>query len=169
MKTKRIFLIGDIDSELYENFTKELREFERTNVDKVIVELTSEGGDPYSSLAFYSRIRESSCNIHIVARGYVASAAVLVLAAGDYRAMSKETWVMVHEETEEISLEVHKAEAAVLQMRNMENQADRLLAARSDLTAEEWKRYHRDTTYFTADECLGIGLIDEVLYEKEDE
>lgn len=166
MKTRRLFLIGDIDSTLYDTFTKQLRKCEQDKVERVIIELTSEGGDPYTSLAFYSRIRESSCQIHVLARGYVASAAVLILAAGDYRLMSAETWVMVHEETEQLECEVHEAERAVKQMRKLEDQADRLLESRTTMDSDWWKQAHKETTYFDSTDCMEIGLIEEIVNEK---
>ena len=163
MKSARMFLIGEISSATYEEFSKELRQHELAKKDKVYLELTSEGGDAYVSLAFADRIRRSSVPIHIIGSGLVASAAVVILASGHHRSMTKESWLMVHEETESIEKEVHDAEVSIKQLRRMEDQADRLLAEKSNLTAKEWKEYHKNTTYFSAAECKKIGLIEEVI------
>lgn len=163
MKSARMYIVGEIDYAAYENFSRQLRKYELENKDRVYVEITSFGGDAYVSLAFADRIRRSTCNIHVIGSGLVASAAVIILAAGHHRVMTKESWLMVHEETESIEKEVHDAEVSIKQLRRMEDQADKYLAERSNLTAKEWKEYHKNTTYFSAKECLEIGLIEEIL------
>lgn len=162
---KRMYLIGDITYEAYETFTKELSNLERgpANPKKIILELSSMGGDAYVSLAFYSRIRNSKIPIHIIGNGFIASAAVLILAAGHTRAMTKESWVMVHEESEEMNCEVHQAERMIKHQREMENQADRILEERTGTPAKEWKDMHTMTTYLTSQECLDTGLIGEIV------
>lgn len=165
MKSSKIYVVGDITPELYEAFARELdaKEHNKAEGSIVEVELSSEGGDAYVSLAFADRIRRSPCEVRITGTGFVASAAVLILASGDFRRMTKESWLMVHEESDELSGEVHEIERAAKHYRSMEDQADRLLAENSRLTKEEWKQYHKDTTYLTADECLRIGLIEEIV------
>lgn len=131
--------------------------------EKVIVELSSAGGEDYTSLAFYSRIKQSPCFIHIHAIGLVASAAVLILAAGDKKTMAREGWAMVHESSEDLSGEVHEIERAAAQLRRMEDQAVRLLELNTHTSAADWMKYHKETTFFNADQCLKLGLVDEVI------
>lgn len=162
---KKMYLIGDITYEAYDAFSKELSEVikSKSNIVKIILELSSTGGDAYVSLAFYSKIKSCRIPIEIVGNGFIASAAVLILAAGKKRYMTPESWVMVHEETEELNCEVHQAERMIAHQRRMEDQADRILAANSNISAEKWKEMHKETTYLTAEECRAIGLIEEII------
>jgi ATP-dependent Clp protease protease subunit len=158
-----IQIVGDITEEAYALFSKELAELESGKTKKVTVELFSHGGDAHAALAFYSRIINSPCTITIRAMGYVASAAVLILAAGDHRIMAKEAWVMVHEDSGELSGDVVSLEREARQMRQLETQWARLLAERTDISAGEWTEMHKETTFLTAGDAWDMGLVDEVL------
>jgi ATP-dependent Clp protease, protease subunit len=163
---KRILnIIGDIDLENFKEFSVLLDALENKGSETDIhIRLSSPGGDVYSALAFASRIRLSQCNIIITAYGTVASAAVLVLAAGDYRIMAKESWVMVHEESGEGSFaSVEVLERETKHARRMEDQWDDLLAqwTRTDRTI--WANLHKKTTYLTAQDCLQLGLIEKII------
>lgn len=163
MAEKRIFIVGDINDEAYREFSEQLREAEFTKY-KVVVELSSGGGDSYAALAFYTRIRSSCKPITVEAYGYVASAAVLILAAGHDRRIAKDSWVMVHEDTiSELSGDVTALERETRQYRNLENQWNDLLAKHTITSADEWARMHKATTYLTANQCLALGLVNEVI------
>ena len=160
---RKLYIVGEIDSESYSTFTKELAALERQSLKNIILELASEGGDAYMSLAFASRIRRSPCDITIIGNGLVASAAVLILACGDKRYMSKETWLMVHEETGDIAGSVHDLEPTVTHYRKMEHQCNSILAEVSKISADQWASYHKATTYFSAAECLQLGIIEGII------
>ncbi len=158
----RIYLIGEINWENYAKFTKTLSEHELKGKN-VIIELESEGGDPKASLAFYSRIKNAGVRITIEVRGFCASAAVLVLAAGHKKNMAKEAWVMVHEETDKQHGFVHDLEREIAHSRDMEDQCCRIMAEHTGVSSEEWAVMQEVTTYMTAKDCLKAGLIDEII------
>ena len=160
---RKIYIVGDISYNNYALFTERMTELESEGDEDIIVELTSDGGDSYVSLAYVGRIRKSKCIVRIVGNGYIASAAVLILAAGDRRAMTSESWLMVHEEAGEVNGNVALKEIEIKQLRRMEEQADNALSSWSKVSASQWKEFHKQTTYFTAHECFKMGLIDEVI------
>lgn len=160
---RKLYIVGEISSESYTQFTKELAALERQSLKNIVLELASEGGDAYMSLAFASRIRRSPCDITIIGNGLVASAAVLILACGDKRYMTKETWLMVHEETGDITGSVHDLEPTVTHYRKMENQCNAILAEVSKTSAEQWATFHKATTYFSAVDCLRLGVIEGII------
>lgn len=163
--TKHIKIIGDISWENYKAFTTQLKDLEdKSNKDEeIVIELSSDGGDAHVALAFAARIRLSPFNITIMAMGNVASAAVLVLASGDKRIMSKECWAMVHEDSAELSGTVVDLERESAQLRKMETQWCSLLAEKTHTKADVWNKMHKKTTYLQANECLKLGLIDGVI------
>lgn len=165
----KIYIHGEINDETYVKFSRQLsrREAAVKLSDNIIqeIELISDGGSALSAMAFYDRIRRSSLHVNITATGFVASAAVLILAAGDCRRMTKNAWVMVHEDTTGSlkGLLVTDAEREIKQLRILENQWNKLLAEVTKISAREWERLNINTTYLTPQECLSYGLIEEIV------
>lgn len=165
MKKNKIQLIGEINYEMFEKFCVELHEMECALKDNqwVNVELCSDGGSAEVALAFRGRIRASGLDIRITGYGYVASAAVLVLAAGDHRCLASEAWVMLHEEQAEIEGSVSEIEALGKQLRRTEIQWAELLEQDSSTESAMWLKLHKDTTHLTAEQALFLGLIEEIV------
>lgn len=159
---KKLYITGPIDYDSYKDFSESLAEIEEDETD-IIIELVSDGGEATAALAFSSRLRLSPCYITIVALGNVASAATLILASGDSRYMTKESWAMVHEDSGETSGSVTEMEREVQHLRAMEHQWNALLAKLTGTEARVWQDYNKRTTYFTAEECLKLGLIDKII------
>lgn len=150
--------------ETYLEFSEQLTELEnKSNCDNVYIELCSEGGEAYAALAFYSRMRSTTCPIYIKSYGLVASAAVLILAAGGHRQLSREAWVMVHEDEGTQEGSVSLLEVQIKQGRRLEDQWNTLLSSRTNTTSDGWAALHKSTTYLSAEECLKLGLIDEII------
>ena len=159
---RRYKLIGDITQDSYKEFSEFLDEMESKNVPKIHIELFSDGGDAHAALAFFDKIVNSKVNITIEAIGNVASAAVLVLAAGDIRIMNKSAWVMVHEDSGKLTGDVVALERESQQMRRLEDQWATLLASKTKPDAKLWTHLHKKTTYMDSSECLAHGLVDMV-------
>ena len=159
-----IKIIGGIDEAAFKEFSEAIDALEKQSKTQPIdIELSSGGGSAYDALAFYSRLRLSPCHINIRTYGLVASAAVLVLAAGDVRAMTAESWVMVHEDSTKLKGHVFELEREAKHMRRLEDQWNALLAKRTLVDAATWGGLHRATTYLSAAECLELGLIDKII------
>lgn len=165
LNTKNLIqVIGTIDEAAYADFSLKLREFEKAKAKDVFVELASGGGTAYDALAFYSRMRMSPCTITILCTGFVASAAVLVLAAGDRRLMTKEAWVMVHEDqANKLTARVSELEKYSRQLRRLEDQWNKLLADSSRLSAAGWSVLHKTETHLSPEDCKRHGLIEEIV------
>lgn len=166
---KKIYIIGDIDEEACEKFSRRLNYFEANNTygNTVIeVELMSDGGSAMCALAFYDKIINSPLTINITATGAVQSAAVLILAAGDTRRMTSSAWLMVHEDSFDAdgeNLTVSQIEAYAKNFRRMETQWCRLLASETSTSFDKWTELHKNTTYLTPEECFDLGIIEEIV------
>lgn len=92
-----IRLIGDVNEVMHTHLSECLEELEKQPTQKVTIELNSDGGNILDAFAIAARIRSSSCivDVHVYGRAY--SAAVLILAAGDTRKMSKYSFLYFHE------------------------------------------------------------------------
>lgn len=164
----RIAIIGEINTEAYLKFSDELYEIENELKGKeefgfVELELSSEGGSAELALAFSARIRTSPIAVYVKVYGLVASAAVLILASGDKRYMTKEAWVMVHEEGLELEGDVSSVEKQAKHYRRLEDQWAYLLASMTTTGIQKWNELHKAETYLNAKQCLELGLIDKVI------
>jgi ATP-dependent Clp protease protease subunit len=160
---RRIILSGEIDSDKYYAFSTELNELE-SGTSSITLELSSDGGDAYYALAIAGRIRNSSCDIIIHGYGLIASAAVLILASGDFRYLAKEAWVMVHEDSiSEYEGTVSEMEKTAVHYRRLEEQWVELLAERTTANKVTWTDLHKAEKYLTAPECLKLGLADKLI------
>lgn len=163
-KRRKLYIIGAVDWENYGVFSEALDALEQESKKPVEIELASDGGDAHAALAFSDRINNSPCDILITGTGSVASAAVLILASGDYRQLTRTAWVMVHEEVGELDFSsVVAAERETKQLRALETQWNKLLASVTLATAADWERLHKETTHLSSQDCLALGLVDRII------
>lgn len=164
--SRKINIIGDIDEAMYNSFVESLDGMDEIDPGcDIYVELSSHGGDAMMAIAIYEKIRLHKGAVTIKAIGPVFSAAVLILAAGDIRIMTKNSWVMLHEDTVLVDedMRVSQVELSAKNARLLEDQWDKLLASRTKQTSDFWKMYHREETYLSAQNCLVYGLVDKVV------
>lgn len=132
----------------------EIRDLKRMGVKEVRFYINSPGGSLFDSFAIYDAIKRiSEEGITTVAHieGWCLSAAVIVAAACDYRIAAPNCRFMVHNPI-----------GADDRTKDVINQYARLMEENSDLTAEEWKEKMNAQTWFTPEEALEWGLIDEI-------
>lgn len=166
--SRKIYITSDIDNEAYTSFSKKLTklELDKKNINKPVeIELVSGGGETYAALAFYGRIKASLCQVNVTAYGLVASAATAILAAGEVRRMAKSAWVMIHEDSVEgiDGLSVSDIEREAAQARRLENQWSKLLSECTTTEYEDWVKLHKTEKFLTPEQCLKLGLIEEVI------
>ncbi len=166
-----IHIVGDIDEQSFKEFNLKMNAAEndknprhRTHI-KII--LHSEGGLAMSALAFYDRIKMAKAEVTIIGTGFVGSAAVLILAAGKHRQLTKNTWVMVHDDTPSPD-DVKKKRVVELRKtlsdsKLFEDQWNELMARNSRTSAIVWKDLHESESYLTPTQCLALGLIEEII------
>ena len=160
---RRLQIIGEINDEGYKEFSEALYKLEYESKNPVTVELNSFGGDVTAALAYAARIRVCTAPVYVIAYGQVYSAAVLILASGHKRIMTKECWAMVHEEFAKIKGEVKELEKEIKHLRRLEIQWNDMLQVLTKLDSKKWEALHKATTYMDAKECLAAGLVDIII------
>ncbi len=155
-RDRKIFMIGDIDHEMFSKFTRKLGRLEEESDELVHIVLCSDGGTASIALAIHDRIKMSSCPISVCGIGLVASAAALILVAPEIRAMTSSSWLMVHDDefTTREDARVVDGEKAYKHARRVEDQWNDLMAKATGTNADIWDKLHRAETYLTALECL---------------
>lgn len=161
--SRKIKIIGDIDSDNYEVFSEKMDELEAASKKPIHIELCSGGGETYVGLAYYGRIKSSPCPVHITAYGQVMSAATIILAAGTVRIMQGDAWFMVHDDA--LSVKEPTRIRAVVEFSHhetVERQWAEILSRHSKVDKDIWREWSKDTRYLNAADCLEIGIIDKI-------
>jgi ATP-dependent Clp protease protease subunit len=159
-----IRISGVIGSEIdFEFIDAALSELERISDEAITIKINSPGGGVDEALAIVGRITSSPC--HIVTEGYgaIMSAATLILACGDRRRMSRFAKFM-HHESSYGSIGRHTSiKNEVSQMEREEHQWAEWMSEMSNEDAEFWyKKGINLNTYFNAEKCKKLGVVDEV-------
>lgn len=149
-------IVQDIDFSDAAGLYTEIRDLKRMGVKEVHFYINSPGGSLFDSFAIYDaikRLNEEGIATVAEAEGWCLSAAVVVVSACTYRVAAPNCKFMVHNP-------VGSSNAAI--MSNAVNQYARLLSENTALTAEEWIEKMETNTWFTSEEALEWGLIDEI-------
>lgn len=164
MKSSRTLrIIGEINEESYREFSEQLEALELQSNKPINIELNSSGGTTYDAIAFGSRIKRSPCETIITGYGLVASAAVLILASGTKRRLTRCSWVMVHEDQGKVKGSVSEMEKELTHLRDLEDQWADMLSQLTKSSKGNWALLHKYTTYLRAKQCLELGLIEEII------
>ncbi len=162
-----IKLIGSIDEDMLKFFIKCVNILVNSKKQKKIqVLIHSGGGEALVGIAIVEYMRlfqEQGVKFETVALGDCSSAATIILASGDTRKITKESWVMVHEDSGEVSGSVSEMEVEVRQKRRLEDQWVRIFQEKTGLTASFWQDKNKNTTYLSASQCYGNGVVDEII------
>jgi ATP-dependent Clp endopeptidase proteolytic subunit ClpP len=144
------------------DFIKDLRAL----TGKVLnVEINSPGGDVFAGLAIYNALKGSGKEIHVKVMGVAASAASLIMMAGDKRIMPKNTFTMVHNPW---SFAMGNADELRDTADTLDKIGDSLQAtyvAATGQSSDKIKELLAKDSWLTADESLELGFATEVIDE----
>lgn len=155
---------GDLEEGYFQFFDFALTKMESINGKGITIKINTFGGSTYESFALVARLKESKCQIITKAYGKCMSAGFLILAAGDKRLASKYCTMMHH------GCAYSHPNDKYVQHKDYTNQVNReeemrfkLLAELTDKTQSYWKKTAQYIdTYYTSEECLKLGVIDEI-------
>lgn len=138
-------------------------EFAKITGTEVEIHLNSRGGDVYTSVAIGNYIKDSDKHITMIVDAIAASGGSIIAMAGDRIKMYPNSLLMIHraaastygnaDALRKVADNLEKFDAAV-QASYMEHFKG---------TTQELKAMIYNETYLTADECLTLGLCDEII------
>jgi ATP-dependent Clp protease protease subunit len=165
---KRIVVIfGDIGGENACSISKQLIYLSTQGSSPVKIIINSKGGDVFEGLFVYDAIRSLAAlgnEVTVEGRGVVASMGLLLMQAGTKRIVSKTTRIMLHELSDSIGGTRTKLEHAMEDVRCVNDMLLSIVADRSKFTLKELKEKCKLTdVWFSAQEALDVGLVDEVV------
>ena len=160
-----IRITGPIGDATFEEFDCQLAELERQSPRKsVTVRINSPGGSVYDALAIVGRMKSSSCPITTQGFGHIMSAATLILAAGKKRQMSRYAHFMHHKSQYMVGGDHDSVVDEVKQMEREEKLWSQWMSEMSKKTPKFWYDCAKKRNYYaTANDCLKLGVIDEII------
>lgn len=127
------------------------------------------GGSVDSMFSLYDAIKFVPSPIITIAMGKVMSAGVLILAAGQkgMRQIAPHARVMTHPAWGYMTGNVFELKNELKEMERQEAQWIKAMAIETGLSFEELQELNerRDDQYLTPEECIELGICDELLYK----
>jgi len=128
--------------------------------------INSPGGDAFTAMAIYNRLKESKARVEVVIDGLAASAASIVAMCGDQITASQNSLVMIHNGwTFAMGNAADLMEAAAT-LEKVDGQMADVYVARTGQDVAAVKAKLDAETWFTAEEAQAFGLVDSVTPNK---
>jgi len=130
---------------------------------KITVYLNSPGGEVFDGIAIHTALAMSKAHVTTFVTGVAASAASFIAMAGDTIKMARNATMMIHDASGLAwgNATTMRAEADLLDKLSL-NIAD-MYAMQAGGTAEEWfAKIENSEVWYTGQEALAAGLIDEI-------
>lgn len=165
--SRTVYFLGEVNSSSVARAMDSLTEFSLTDpgcdIDFII---NSPGGEITEGLALFDHIQILKRRGHLVttmALGEAASMGGVLLQAGTIRAMSKESWLMLHEAAFGGRGKTFEMEDRVEFVKRVQGRLLDIFAARSTMDRDAIKsKWERRDWWLSSDDALAAGFIDEV-------
>lgn len=166
----RLYRFSDpVNAQTVARCMKKLTEWHREDpVCQIEVVFSSPGGSIFDGMELFDHIRQLSAMGHRTVTGgtgMAASMAGILLQAGDHRWISRECWVLIHRAAFFAAGQTQDVEDQVRLVKRIEQRIIDIFVSRSGgrLTAQKIRRnWERKDWWLDSDECLALGLVDEV-------
>ncbi|MFQ3845818.1 head maturation protease, ClpP-related [Staphylococcus pseudoxylosus] len=133
------------------------------DVDEVVVNINSNGGDVFSGVAIYNMLRRQDAHITVNIDGLAASIASVIAMAGDTVNMPGNAMLMVHNAWTEIAGDSNAFKKQADSLERINSVVFNSYVDKSpDIDHALLQQYMDDETWFTAKEAKDLGLIDNV-------
>jgi ATP-dependent protease ClpP protease subunit len=155
-----VYLYGEIGGwgESAASFAAGLKEI--GDVDELSVRINSPGGDYFDGVAIYNLLKSHRARVSVFVDGLAASAATVVMLAGDEIEIGENAQVMVHDASIAAWGNAAELREAADQLDKVSDDIAQLYAERAGGTRQEWRDRMRAETWMTAAEALAAGLVD---------
>lgn len=129
---------------------------------ELVLHLNSPGGDIFDGLAIYQALKDHKASVTVHIDGLAASIASVIAQAGDRIVMAPKASMMIHDGW---TMAVGNAGDLRKTADLLDKQSDiiaSVYADRSGMPVEHWRARMLEETWYSADEALQAGLVDEI-------
>ena len=166
LKERIIFLTGPIDDNIASLVCAQLLFLESENPKKEIsFYINSPGGIVWSGLAVYDTMQYISSKIMTICIGQAASAASLLLAAGekDMRFSLPNSRIMIHQPSGGYQGQVTDLEIQTNEIIKTKKRLNQIYAKHTGKNIKEVELVMERDKYFSPEEAIKFGLIDKIV------
>jgi len=166
LKERIIFLTGPIDDNVASLVCAQLLFLESENPKKEIsFYINSPGGIVWSGLAMYDTMQYISSKIMTICIGQAASAASLLLTAGEkeMRFSLPNSRIMVHQPSGGYQGQVTDIEIQTKEIIKTKKRLNEIYARHADKKIKEIELIMERDKYFSPEEAIEFGLIDKIV------
>ncbi len=167
--TRTVYFYGDVDELLVDRTIKSLTFLDQISSDLITLKICSDGGFTDLMFALYDVIRSVRSPVRTEGTGSICSAAVLLLACGDDRQVTPNTFLMSHKsELGQSSGDADVTLSRALIFKRYEQKRYDLVAKHTKWTAKMWraKESAAGEVWMEPKDMLKAGLIDRVIKPK---
>lgn len=168
-----IDIFGDIDSWWGYNLNRLRYELFAIQSNELTVNISTYGGDVFEALAIGGVLESLQKNVTTIGYGIVASAGTVILLSGKKRKMAKNAFFMIHNPTAMAGGEASEMRKTADLLDKIQSQlvdiyvtaiekSGKLIDGDREATAKKVTKWVENETWFTADEALQYGFIDEI-------
>lgn len=169
LNQNKIFLFDEINSKTASDLVKQIRLIGLNTINcketpPIEISINSPGGCVFDLFAIINSFKLVPNQIVTNNVGECSSAAALLLIAGNYRCMAKDSFIMLHPGRGGMGGETVENEARRLKaLKQLNNLEQYILKTRTKLTPEEIKAVQINSEmWFNAKDALKKGLVDEI-------
>lgn len=154
------------ESNTKEQMRAQLKEIDGIKADKIVVNISSLGGDVDHGLAIHDLLASNPAEVETNVTGMTASAATIIAQAGNVRSMSDNALYLVHRAWTFAMGNTNDFDAMAKDLAKLDDRISNIYAKRSDKDKEEFlelmNESNGDGIWISADEAKAYGLIDVV-------
>lgn len=170
MRTRTIFLQGDVDEVQYEQFSRNMHLLEK-GTGEITIKMCSGGGHVSYGWGIYDLIKSSKHFVRVVVESKCESMATVIIQAADERLIHKNARFMIHYGTESYE-EQHAEDVRRWQAwgdkeekKTQQIYLDRIKEKKPRFTKEKLQKLLEFDTILTPKEAIDLGLLDKVYGE----
>lgn len=125
--------------------------------------VSSSGGDPYEMLRLVDEIEASPVQVKFIGSGLIASAATWVMAVSDVRMLHKNSYVLVHDGSDQLEDRHTDFQITSKHFQNLQDRLYDMFEQNSRMPKAFWQDVCQRDLYLNAEETVTLGLADKVI------
>lgn len=136
---------------------------------KLNIRINSPGGEVFDGVAIHSALMSSKAHVTVFIDGLAASAASFIAMAGDRIVMARHATMMIHDASGLCWGNPADMEAMGGLLNKLSDNIADMYSLQAGGTVQEWRARMQAETWYTGQEALAAGLVDEITSPDEEE
>ncbi len=159
-----IYISNELNLNSLAFFKKATTILKRDNKKKSItIQISSEGGDIYASLAMYDFIKALPMKVTTVAAACCMSGAILPFLAGDIRLATENTFFMIHGVSSELNGNIKNMEVDLTHVRLAQKKYIKIISENTKISIKQLEKVIESDNYFDSEKAKKDGFVTDII------